>query len=183
MQERTSVKQTRRTPPPARSRWNPARAARVALVATLVLVTLGAGVLWGTYRTLGPDLRELLNQVEGVSPIGGTLVFTANGDTLTSFYRQKRVNVGLDDVPLSLKQAVLSVEDWRFYDHWGLDVWGLARAVVANIRPVWQRCITATDGRIKWINQIISIRRDAGKNWVILNFNFESRSATATTID
>ena len=55
-------------PRPRRIRWIPARVARVALIATAVLVTLGAGVLWGTYRTLGPDLRDLLSQVEGVSP-------------------------------------------------------------------------------------------------------------------
>ena len=114
----------------------PGRVASLLLVA-LVLVSVGAGMLWGTYRALAPELRHLLEQVESVSPVGATLVFTASGDTLTSFYRQKRVNVDLQDVPHDLQQAVLSVEDWRFYDHWGIDIWGLARAVIANLRHGW----------------------------------------------
>ncbi len=115
----------------------PARVARLALVTSLVVVTLGAGVLWATYRALAPALRDLLDSVEQVSPVGGTLVFAASGDTLTSFYRQKRVNVVLEDIPRDLQQAVLSVEDWRFYEHWGIDLWGLARAVLVNLRRGW----------------------------------------------
>jgi len=115
----------------------PTRLARIALLATFGLVTVGAGMLWATYRALAPELRGFLEQVDSVSPVGGTLVFAGSGDTLTSFYRQKRVNVDLEDVPHDVQQAVLSVEDWRFYEHWGIDLWGLARAVVANLRHGW----------------------------------------------
>ena len=121
-------------------RWRrplPARVARLALVITLVLVTAGAGMLWATYKALAPQLKRLLERVDSVSPVGATLVFAGSGDTLTAFYRQKRVNVDLADVPTDLRQAVLSVEDWRFYHHWGIDLWGLARAVVANLRHGW----------------------------------------------
>ncbi len=119
------------------ARWRRRPTARVAVIATLALATLAAGMLTATYRTLEPSLRRLLAQVETVRPVGGTLVFAASGDTLASFYRQKRINVSLEDVPQSLRQAVLSVEDWRFYEHWGIDLWGLARAVVANLRHGW----------------------------------------------
>jgi len=44
---------------------DPARAARVAAITSLVLVTLGAGMLWATYRA--PALRELLDSVEQAS--------------------------------------------------------------------------------------------------------------------
>src|SRR5262249_40173770 len=51
-----------------------------------------------------------------------------------SFYRERRVNISLEDVPQDLRNAVLSVEDWRFYRHWGVDIWGFARAALANAR-------------------------------------------------
>src|SRR5207253_11402872 len=41
----------------------------------------------------------------------------------------------LSEVPPSLTQAVLAVEDARFFEHPGLDVIGILRAVLANMRP------------------------------------------------
>ncbi|MFQ5600063.1 MAG: penicillin-binding protein 1A [Candidatus Krumholzibacteriia bacterium] len=113
------------------------RVIRITVVATLALLALGAGMLWATYRTLGTNLPSL-ETLENARPVGGTLVLSADGDTLSSFYREKRVNVRLDEVPDHLKMAVLSVEDWRFYGHWGIDLWSLARAIAANVRHGWR---------------------------------------------
>ncbi len=41
--------------------------------------------------------------------------------------------VKLDDVPRSLRQAIIAVEDARFYSHSGFDVMGIARAAVVNV--------------------------------------------------
>ena len=41
--------------------------------------------------------------------------------------------VGLNELPPALSQAVLATEDRRFYSHFGLDLFGLARATYANI--------------------------------------------------
>ncbi len=42
--------------------------------------------------------------------------------------------VRLTDLPPSLPQAVIATEDRRFYSHFGIDLIGLARAMVTNIR-------------------------------------------------
>jgi len=42
--------------------------------------------------------------------------------------------VELDKVPKTLIDAILSVEDRRFYQHFGVDIFGLARAVITNVR-------------------------------------------------
>jgi len=42
--------------------------------------------------------------------------------------------VRLDDLPPALSQAVLATEDRRFYDHWGVDPIGIARAMWVNLR-------------------------------------------------
>ena len=110
-----------------------AHLARVGLLSVLVVLALGAGMIWAAYRTLGRDLPPLA-ELERTRPVGGTIVFGVRGDTLQSYYREKRVNIDLEEVPRHLKTAVLSVEDWRFYRHWGLDLWGLVRATAANLR-------------------------------------------------
>ncbi|MGA0532391.1 transglycosylase domain-containing protein [Hansschlegelia sp. KR7-227] len=42
-------------------------------------------------------------------------------------------SVPLSEMPKFVPQAFIAIEDRRFYDHWGVDVFGLARAVKANI--------------------------------------------------
>lgn len=49
-------------------------------------------------------------------------------------HREDRVLVKLEEVPDTLVQTLLAVEDRRFYEHWGISLRGMARALVANIR-------------------------------------------------
>ncbi len=42
--------------------------------------------------------------------------------------------VEVEDLPDHLVEAFLAIEDQRFYDHYGVDPWGLARAVVVNVQ-------------------------------------------------
>jgi membrane peptidoglycan carboxypeptidase len=47
---------------------------------------------------------------------------------------QDRVNVTLDQVPQVMVDAVLAAEDRTFFDHGGVDPWGTARALWADLR-------------------------------------------------
>jgi len=47
---------------------------------------------------------------------------------------EDRVLVRLDDVPDTLRQGLLAVEDHRFYQHWGFSLVGIARAAFSNLR-------------------------------------------------
>lgn len=53
---------------------------------------------------------------------------------LTDSSRERRSVVPLDDMPLALRRAVVSIEDERFYRHIGVDPRGIARAAVMNVR-------------------------------------------------
>ena len=48
--------------------------------------------------------------------------------------RKKKTEVVYSEIPDILVKAVVATEDQRFFDHWGVDVFGMARAAVANIR-------------------------------------------------
>lgn len=57
-----------------------------------------------------------------------------DGTTVARYGELKGISVEVKDLPPHLIQAVLSIEDRRFYSHWGLDPLGIARALVTNLR-------------------------------------------------
>jgi penicillin-binding protein 1A len=59
-------------------------------------------------------------------------VWSADGVLIGEFGEERRDYVKIDDVPAQLKQAILAAEDDRFYQHSGVDLAGLTRAVIAN---------------------------------------------------
>jgi penicillin-binding protein 1A len=61
-------------------------------------------------------------------------VYTADGKLITSFGEKRRVPVTIDKIPPLLIQAILATEDQRFYNHPGIDIYGLARAAVELAR-------------------------------------------------
>ncbi len=66
---------------------------------------------------------------------GTTVVLDANGEELgTLATEESRRNVTVDGLPDHVSQAVLAAEDRRFYEHNGVSVRGVARALVSNVR-------------------------------------------------
>lgn len=60
-------------------------------------------------------------------------VLASDGTPIASFYVENREPVKLKDVSKTMKEAILSIEDSRFYEHGGVDVQGTLRALVNNI--------------------------------------------------
>src|SRR6185295_18837488 len=67
------------------------------------------------------------------------------------------------DFPDMLVKAVLSIEDRRFYSHWGIDPWGIARATQANWAAggIAQGGSTITQQLVKM--QIVGNERNLGR--------------------
>lgn len=60
-------------------------------------------------------------------------VYTADGHLIGEFGEERRAVVSMQDVPDIMKQAILSAEDDRFYQHGGIDYLGILRAASANL--------------------------------------------------
>ena len=105
---------------------------RFFLQSVVVAVFLCAGVTFGMVQWLRSDLPspEKLTAME--TPVK-TTVFDARGRVLHEFYRENRSVVPLKDIPRNLVNATLSTEDRNFYKHWGVDLWGVGRAVVTDV--------------------------------------------------
>ncbi|WP_407058400.1 transglycosylase domain-containing protein, partial [Zoogloea oleivorans] len=59
-------------------------------------------------------------------------IYTADGHLIGEFGEERRHFVRIQDVPESMKQAILAAEDERFYQHPGIDTMGVLRAAYAN---------------------------------------------------
>ncbi|MFM0503649.1 penicillin-binding protein 1A [Paraburkholderia caffeinilytica] len=60
-------------------------------------------------------------------------IYTADHVLIGEFGEERRDIVHIQDVPDSLKKAVLAIEDARFYDHGGVDLTGIARAGIVAL--------------------------------------------------
>ena len=79
--------------------------------------------------TMQSNLADL---TDGTAP-GVTTITDANGDPMAWIYAQRRYEVEPDQISQSTKDALVAIEDRRFYEHEGVDMQGFARAMVTNI--------------------------------------------------
>jgi membrane peptidoglycan carboxypeptidase len=63
-----------------------------------------------------------------------SVLYDASGTTVIAILRgaEDRVNVPIADIPQSMQKAIIAIEDSRFYRHHGVDLKGIARAIVKN---------------------------------------------------
>jgi penicillin-binding protein 1A len=98
----------------------------------VVIAVFGAaGVTFGLVQWLRRDLPTPAQLTSIQAPVK-TTVFDARGRVLHEFFKENRSPVPLRQLPRNLVNATLSTEDRSFYQHWGVDVWGIARATVNN---------------------------------------------------
>jgi len=92
-------------------------------------------VLVGTIVGLDRLSRDLpsLDTLQTIDPSVKTVIFAADGDTLREFYTENRTIVPLDRIPRRLQEAVISVEDRRFYQHYGVDLRRLVGSAWINL--------------------------------------------------
>ncbi|WNV76648.1 transglycosylase domain-containing protein [Geodermatophilus sp. DSM 44513] len=100
------------------------------LVACFVLPWVGgAGLL---ARASVPPAGALPAELTAAPP-GNTRVLAADGSLITTFHTDDRVPVTSDQVADVVEEAVVAVEDERFFEHNGLDVQGTLRALLTNL--------------------------------------------------
>src|SRR5688572_12909759 len=71
-----------------------------------------------------------------LQPVGapGLTILSAEGEPIARRGAIIGEPVSVTDLPPHVGQAFLAIEDKRFYTHIGIDPWGIARAMVRNVR-------------------------------------------------
>ncbi|MBS7668622.1 transglycosylase domain-containing protein [Croceicoccus gelatinilyticus] len=93
------------------------------------LVALGIVVFIGAYYAIGAGLPSADRLLTYQPPLP-TMVRGIDGEIVNSYARERRVQLRYVDFPKQLQDAFLSAEDKTFWSHGGVDVGGLAGAVV-----------------------------------------------------
>lgn len=61
-------------------------------------------------------------------------IYFADGSVMGKFWFQNRINVSITDISQYMQDAIVAIEDRRFFEHNGVDVEGMARAMLNNAR-------------------------------------------------
>jgi penicillin-binding protein 1A len=107
-------------------------ALKVVLISGGALAVLGAVTLGGAIYYFSQDLPSL-DKLKTYEPSQATRVYSDDRRVIGQFYIEKRVFVSLTDMPQSMVQAILAVEDARFYEHKGFDTYRIIRAFIRNL--------------------------------------------------
>ncbi|MFN3354016.1 MAG: penicillin-binding protein 1A, partial [Brevundimonas sp.] len=76
-----------------------------------------------------PDASELADY----RPATATRVFAADGTLIGEYSDERRIYVSYDQIPVTVVQAFLAAEDRNFFQHGGIDVSGIGRAMAKNV--------------------------------------------------
>ena len=114
---------------PPRRRRVPWRLLRLAVIGAVWLGLLGAAVVLWFARDL-PQPQDALDAMRRPSLV----LQDRAGATIATYGDVVGEALRLGDLPRYLPEAAVAVEDRRFWTHGGLDWWGMARALVVNVR-------------------------------------------------
>ncbi|HSO16831.1 MAG TPA: transglycosylase domain-containing protein [Arthrobacter sp.] len=101
------------------------------LVAGLVVPGIAAAGVAGSNSIM--FFNQLPSGLTVDPPSQSTKVLSADGKLIANFYAENRVRVSLADMSPYIKDAIIAVEDRRFYEHAGVDPQGILRALSTNL--------------------------------------------------
>jgi penicillin-binding protein 1A len=105
--------------------WHP----REFLLGLSFLVALGIGGAWGTWQNLcAGDACPSIAQVRILEHDQTSKVYAVDGRQIADFGFERRTPVSIHALPPYVAQAVIAIEDKRYYEHGGFDPRGILRA-------------------------------------------------------
>lgn len=124
-------------PSPSQPRSLLSRALRVLLrlaQVAVVLAALGALGVWGVLKKVERDLGDVRDLRTSYRPAQVTRVLGRDGSLLAELFVERRTVVSIKAIPPHVKLAILAAEDAGFYEHQGLNYFGMLRALIVNLR-------------------------------------------------
>jgi penicillin-binding protein 1A len=105
----------------------------VSFSALFLLVLFAAGTVAGIIYSYSQHLPDI-SKMADFQPSRSTHVYARDGTLLANLYRQNRTWVPISGIPQQVRNAFIATEDQHFYTHHGVDVFGIARAALADYR-------------------------------------------------
>lgn len=142
---REELEQRGKQPPPSNHGKQPkkkkkkkkrGKLSKILLVLLLLFVVVVGGAVIGTVLGILKD-TQTLNTDDVMPQSYTTIVYDDKGNEVDKLYgSENREYVNLEEIPQDLQDAVVAIEDERFYEHGGIDIRGIFRAMVENIKSM-----------------------------------------------
>lgn len=98
------------------------------LLALALVGIVAAAVLVGSYILSAPKLTE-----EDLTAIVSSKIYDMDGQLIADLGTEKRSNATTEEIPTDLANAIVAIEDQRFYNHRGIDVIRIAGSLLNNL--------------------------------------------------
>src|SRR3954462_15872724 len=114
-------------------------------VTRLVILSVAAGLVFAAIllpfvgglglfaRSATKSFTDLPSVLKAPPPPQRTRVVAKDGTTLATFYDQNRVVVPLTAISKPMQQAIVAIEDARFFQHGAIDLKGTLRAAATDV--------------------------------------------------
>ncbi|SFH89529.1 penicillin-binding protein 1A [Collimonas sp. OK307] len=103
------------------------------------ILGFGLGLILAASLAIGYWLHQAWQQLPAVdhlaqySPALPLRIYSSEGVLLAEYGEERREFLPVAQIPLRMRQALLAIEDARFYEHGAVDFFGLLRAALANV--------------------------------------------------
>ncbi|HFH9929276.1 TPA: penicillin-binding protein PBP1A [Streptococcus suis] len=98
------------------------------LLALALVGIVAASVLVGSYILSAPKLTE-----EDLTATVSSKIYDMDGQLIADLGTEKRSNATTEEIPTDLANAIVAIEDQRFYNHRGIDVIRIAGSLLNNL--------------------------------------------------
>ena len=116
---------------PSSGKWNRRKIVRYTIlgfVSLFLIGTLLGGALVAYYVSSAPSLEE-----SELTSTNSSVIYDKDGNEIANLGAEERVNATSADIPQQLSNAITAIEDHRFYNHRGIDVYRILGAAWNNL--------------------------------------------------
>jgi len=105
---------------------------KLLLILLFIIAFISISTIFYTLWRYSPELPSYENIVN-YKPNLSSRIYSSDGFLLKSFFTEERIFIPENRIPKNIKNAFLASEDKNFYDHYGIDIFAIFRALFTNI--------------------------------------------------
>ncbi|KML42816.1 transglycosylase domain-containing protein [Cytobacillus firmus] len=109
------------------STWNKLHLTQVSILLASTVVLAFLSFVYFSYKDADISALEA-----GLAQ--STVIYDADGEVASKISANKNEGISIDQIPDHMKNAVIAIEDHRFYEHGGIDLKGIGRAFLTNLK-------------------------------------------------